>query len=93
MANRAAAYIRVNGKVQGVGFRSFAEEHARRLGLAGYARNLSDGRVEIEVQGEKDQIELFLKLVRQGPPRSKVTALDVTWNPISPGADGFSIRL
>jgi acylphosphatase len=93
MANWAAAYIRVDGKVQGVGFRSFAEEYARRLGLAGYARNLPDGRVEIEVEGEKDQIDAFLQRVRQGPPRSNVTAVDVTWNATSSGAVGFSIRL
>ena len=88
-----SAYIRVSGKVQGVGFRYFAEERANSLGLAGYARNLPDGRVEIEVEGEKEKIDAFLDRVREGPPRSNVTSVDVTWGPATSKRAGFSIRL
>jgi acylphosphatase len=93
MIDRIAAHLFVSGKVQGVGFRRFSEGHAKTLELSGYARNLSDGRVEIEVAGEKDQVEAFLKKIRQGPPGSKVISVDVTWNSVPSGADGFSIRL
>jgi len=92
MVNRAAAHLFVSGEVQGVGFRNFAEAHATALGLVGYARNLSDGRVEIQVEGEKDKIESFLQKVRQGPPRSNVTSVDITWNSASSMESGFSIR-
>jgi acylphosphatase len=93
MVERVSAHLFVSGKVQGVGFRSFSEEHAVHLGLAGYARNLSDGRVEIEVEGEKDKIEEFLRIVRKGPLHSKITTVDIVWNRAVSGADGFSIRL
>jgi acylphosphatase len=93
MADRFSVHLFVSGRVQGVGFRSFSEKHAVRLGLAGYARNLSDGRVEIEVEGEKNKIEDFLRILRKGPLHSRVTSVDVTWGPAVSGVDGFSIRL
>lgn len=56
----------VSGRVQGVGFRYRAYYTARIFGLTGYARNLPDGRVELEVQGEDKHVKDFLGQVEEG---------------------------
>ena len=56
----------ISGEVQGVGFRYRANYAAKNLGLTGYVRNLYDGRVEIEVQGERDLISRFLGEIDAG---------------------------
>lgn len=56
----------VSGRVQGVGFRYRAYYTARQGGLTGYARNLYDGRVEVEVQGEETLVDSFLTKVEEG---------------------------
>ena len=56
----------VSGEVQGVGFRYRANYAAKALGLTGYVRNLYDGRVEMEVQGERDLISRFLGEIDAG---------------------------
>ncbi len=58
-------HIYFSGRVQGVGFRFQASWAARRLGLTGWVRNLSDGRVEMEVQGERTAIEKLLELLNE----------------------------
>jgi acylphosphatase len=56
----------VSGRVQGVGFRYRAYHTANSMRLTGYVRNLYDGRVELEVQGERELVESFLGRVEQG---------------------------
>lgn len=58
--------------MQGVGFRYFTLEAARREGLAGYVRNLDDGRVEAVAEGESESVVRFERALRQGPSRSRV---------------------
>lgn len=58
--------------MQGVGFRYFTLETARREGLAGYVRNLDDGRVEAVAEGESESVVRFERALRQGPSRSRV---------------------
>ena len=75
------AKIKVNGIVQGVGFRPFVYRIASRLGLKGYVLNLGDAGVEIEVEGEKRLIEQFLILLReQSPPLSIIDELQVHYD-------------
>ena len=62
----------MSGRVQGVGFRYFALDAARREGLGGYVRNLDDGRVEAVAEGEADSMVRFERALRQGPSRSRV---------------------
>ena len=62
----------VNGRVQGVGFRWFVREAARRHHLAGWVRNRSDGSVELEVSGEDGAYNDFLGTIREGPPGARV---------------------
>lgn len=56
----------VSGRVQGVGFRYRAYHLANMLGLTGYAVNLEDGRVELEVQGHRSEVEAFLGRIEEG---------------------------
>ncbi|HUH13762.1 MAG TPA: acylphosphatase [Longimicrobiales bacterium] len=67
----------VSGSVQGVGFRWFVARHARALGLAGYARNLPDGRVEVVAVGEDAAaIARLEERLRAGPAHARVEAVE-----------------
>lgn len=76
MSDRAIArrYF-VSGIVQGVGFRFFAERAAQNLGIAGYTRNLSDGRVEVYAIGSKEQLKSFRSLLARGPIGASVSGV------------------
>jgi acylphosphatase len=73
------AHVYVSGKVQGVFFRSETADLAQRLGINGWVRNLSDGRVEALFEGEKEQVEEEIGFCRRGPPGAYVQDLDVRW--------------
>ena len=62
----------VSGRVQGVGYRYFAEHAATALNLTGYAQNLADGRVEVYAVGAADSLDKFAGQLRQGPRFSDV---------------------
>ena len=64
--------LRIIGKVQGVWYRKSAVEEATRLGLVGYAMNLPDGSVHIEVEGARGSIDRFVEWCAIGPPRARV---------------------
>ena len=68
-------HVRVTGVVQGVGFRWFVRERARRLGLAGWVRNLPDGSVEVAAAGEAGQLDLLRGELMKGPSGARVEAL------------------
>ena len=68
----SATRFMVTGKVQGVFFRASTREQAERFGLSGYARNLSDGRVEVLAVGEEGAISALERWLWQGPPQSRV---------------------
>ncbi|MBS3818833.1 acylphosphatase [bacterium] len=76
---KARAHIFVSGRVQGVFFRDHTRKWASSLGLAGWVRNASDGRVEVVVEGEKEQIEDLIGRLREGPPMARVENVDVDW--------------
>ena len=59
-------YIIVDGRVQGVGFRFFFTMNARTLDLTGWVRNMDNGMVEMEVQGEESSIEKFIRNIKKG---------------------------
>lgn len=77
--NRARVHTFATGLVQGVAFRYHAVQRARELGLAGWVRNLSDGRVEIVAEGEKPVLERFVSWNRHGPRTARVDDLAVQW--------------
>jgi len=71
---QAKRYL-VSGNVQGVGFRFFAERIARQLGVAGYVKNLFDGRVEIYAIGNAAQLEALQLELKRGPRSATVDAV------------------
>jgi acylphosphatase len=81
----------VSGRVQGVAYRAWAREQARRLQLTGWAANLADGRVEVVASGEPEAIGLLHAKLREGPPAARVTAVEEQLAEAS-GAAGFAIR-
>ena len=83
--------ILVRGKVQGVWYRKSAVEMARKLGLGGYARNLPDGTVHIEVEGPLDQVEEFVNWCWEGPPLARVTVVERSVGPLV-GYTAFETR-
>lgn len=60
-------HILVSGRVQGVGYRYFTRENAEKYNCTGWVKNLPDGRVEAEIQGQEDNILQFLSVLRKGP--------------------------
>jgi acylphosphatase len=67
----------LSGRVQGVGFRFFAERAARSYGVKGWVRNLPDGRVETVVEGEEDAVTRYLEKVARGPFGGSVTSVEI----------------
>jgi acylphosphatase len=63
----------VSGRVQGVGFRFFAQHEAERLGVTGYVQNLPDGRVEVLASGSREQLAQFRSQLEKGPRFSSVS--------------------
>ncbi len=77
---KARAHILVSGRVQGVAFRIATVEEAQRLGgLAGWVRNLRDGRVEALAEGERSKVEALVAWCHRGPPPARVMDVEVSW--------------
>jgi acylphosphatase len=84
--------ILISGRVQGVFFRYSARQRAEELDLAGYAKNLLDGRVEIVAEGDERRLRILLAWARQGPPGAYVEGVEVNWLPIKNSFPSFTIR-
>ena len=81
----------VGGRVQGVFYRASCRREAQRLGVAGWARNLDDGRVEVVAEGPTEAVEALVAWCRQGPPSALVTGVTVRDEPPD-GLSGFVTR-
>ena len=90
-AKKVRAHLFIKGKVQGVFYRFWTKNEAQKLGLAGWVRNLADGRVEAVFEGPKRKIEEMVAKCRQGPRLAKVEHLDISWEEATGEFDGFSI--
>ena len=82
----------IGGRVQGVGFRMFAESAAAREGVHGYVRNLADGRVEALVEGDQAAVDRVELALRRGPSGARVESFEVEPAAPSHRATGFHIR-
>ncbi len=83
---------RIEGVVQGVGFRYFVRREALRLELSGWVANEPDGTVEAAAEGPVAALEQFAELLSMGPPGASVTNVDVRWGPATGGFQGFGVR-
>ncbi len=82
----------IQGRVQGVFFRACTHAEAKRLGLSGWVRNLPDGSVEAEFEGDDKEINLMLNWLKKGAPSSKVTKVVAEESPVSGNEKQFTIR-
>ena len=71
----SAFFARIEGRVQGVGFRYSCMNEAQRLGLSGWVRNTSGGNVEVWAEGAEEKLEALLRWLHRGPPGSRVDAV------------------
>ncbi|WP_126451335.1 acylphosphatase [Sulfodiicoccus acidiphilus] len=85
-------YVRVSGRVQGVGFRNFVLRNAKRLGLRGYVVNLPDGTVEIVAEGHEEMLKRLLKLASRGPPLAEVRNLEFSFHEYTGEFQDFVVR-
>jgi acylphosphatase len=86
------AHVVVRGDVQGVMFRATARQMAEVYGVTGWARNQSDGSVELVCEGEEPDVKALVDWCRQGPPRAEVGQVDVDWQPATLEFNRFSVR-
>ncbi len=87
-----ARLMRIEGRVQGVGFRWATVTEARRLGLAGWVRNLPDGAVEVWCQGEPSAVDALARWLHEGPIGASVRSVTGWDRPVSSEPGGFEIR-
>jgi acylphosphatase len=92
MADRARVHLVVSGRVQGVAFRAYAVDEARRLRVAGWVRNLPDGCVEAEAEGERAALEALVAWCRRGPPSARVEGVEASWGAFRGDLGPFGIR-
>jgi acylphosphatase len=85
-----ARRLLVSGRVQGVGYRQWVCREAERRGIAGWVRNLRDGRVEALLDGPDEALDAFVEAAREGPPAARVESLRV--EPAQGSFSGFEWR-
>ena len=68
----------VSGRVQGVFFRATCSARARELHLAGFVRNLPDGRVEAAFEGPEDEVDAMVAWCRRGPDHARVATVEIS---------------
>ncbi len=84
-------HVFYEGRVQGVGFRFTTKQIASGYEVNGWVRNLPDGRVEMQVTGDSEEIEEFLKAVENGPLGSNIRHAEVKTLDPAPELSGFRI--
>ncbi len=91
MEERTARRFVVSGRVQGVGYRAFAQYAARETSVTGWVRNLANGDVEAHANGTPRQLDDFESRLRQGPRWGEVRSVTATEGIVSDDSD-FHIR-
>jgi acylphosphatase len=80
-----------SGRVQGVGFRYYAQDIAQSLMLTGWVSNCSNHDVECEVQGNENDVDVFCERMKDGPPLARVRSLRINELPVVSGDTSFDI--
>ena len=86
------AHVYVSGDVQGVFFRDSTRQKAQQLGLAGWVKNLPDGRVEALFEGPSQRVREMVRWCEQGPPHAAVENVDVEFDTAQEDLAGFEVR-
>lgn len=87
-----ARQIRVNGRVQGVGYRVSLQDEAGKRGVSGWVRNRSDGSVEALLQGDSAAVESVIAWARRGPPGARVSDVAAAPATEEPALRRFELR-
>jgi acylphosphatase len=85
-------HVVISGKVQGVWFRANTKQKAEQLGIKGWVRNTSDGKVEAIFEGDEENISEMINWCRQGPPLAKVEDVKIEEKTPNDDYDTFIIR-
>lgn len=85
------AHVFIEGAVQGVSFRAYARDQARKAGVEGWVRNLPDGRVEAVFEGPRGPVQRLVSWCYSGPNRAEVERVEVSWEPPTGKEGSFSI--
>jgi acylphosphatase len=88
---RKRVHVWIEGRVQGVCFRMYACEVAQGEGLAGWVRNLRDGRVEAVAEGGREAVDRFVSWCRRGPPAALVRSVAVHEEPVRGDTGDFEV--
>lgn len=82
----------VSGKVQGVAYRTYVQDSAVKLGVAGFVRNLPDNTVEVVAQADQTTLKEFIEFLHEGSSLAEVEGVAVDWLSVNKEYDDFSIR-
>jgi acylphosphatase len=85
------AHVLISGRVQGVNFRAYTRDRAREAGVAGWVRNLSDGRVEAIFEGARPAVQKLVSWCYSGPIHAEVERVELTWEEPTGKEGGFGI--
>lgn len=91
MGATRTVHIRVEGRVQGVGYRAWLASTARAANLSGWVRNRRDGAVEAVLHGAPDEVAESLRACEKGPPDAQVTRVEVVGEGVG-AYSGFEVR-
>jgi acylphosphatase len=92
LGQKARVHLRIEGRVQGVGFRFSTVDEARRLGVTGWVRNTYEGDVELVAEGPRDRLQQLVTWCHAGPLGALVTDVEEQWLPHAGEFDAFRIR-
>ena len=92
--DQSKKHVRLSGRVQGVGFRHFTKQNAKRLNINGWVKNLQNGDVEAVFVGEEDNVNKMLEEMKKGPRSARVDDLSVDEdsNALEESFEGFGVR-
>ena len=92
MTDIVRAHIWVKGRVQGVGFRAHVEFYAREAGVTGWVRNVGWDTVDAVAEGEREKVERFIEMMKEGPRGSRVDESKVEWENPTGEFQEFGVR-
>ena len=92
LENAVRKACRIEGRVQGVGCRFFVQSNAKAMGITGWVKNMSDGAVTMELQGEAPIVERLMQKIQTGNDWIRVTKFESGDLPVVKGENKFAIR-
>ena len=90
--DKERAHVRISGQVQGVFFRDSTRQKAEKLNLAGWVKNLSDGRVEAVFEGPSQKVREMISWCEEGPRHASVENVDTDFEGADGDLHGFEVR-